>query len=83
MMDSFGLWLTYVNEIFRISFFLTGGLNGGVRFLFTSFFGHQGFVSNWTLHTTNTIEIPLNFENRTTDGRVMAKYVSPGGQKMN
>ena len=54
-----------------------------VVFLFTSFFGHQGFVSNWTLHTTNTIKIPLNFENRTTDGQVMAKYVSPGGQKMN
>ena len=33
-----------------------------------------------TSDTTNTIEIPLNFENRTTDGRVMAKYVSPGGQ---
>jgi hypothetical protein len=35
------------------------------------------------LHTANTIEIPLNFENRTTDGRVMAKYVMCSGQKMN
>jgi hypothetical protein len=34
-----------------------------------------------TTHTTNTIEIPLNFENWTTDDQVMAKYVSPGGQK--
>ena len=42
MMDSFGLWSTQINEIFRISFFLTGGLNGGVRFLFILFFGHQG-----------------------------------------
>ena len=55
----------------------------GSDFFFTSFFGHQGFVSNWTLHTTNTIEIPLNFENLTTDGHVIAKYVSPVGQKMN
>ena len=42
MMDSFGLWSTQINEIFRISFFLTGSLNDRVRFLFSSFFGHQG-----------------------------------------
>ena len=47
----------------------------------TSF--QQGSLSNWILHTTNTIEIPLNFENRTTDGRVMAKYVLFTGQKIN
>ena len=34
-------------------------------------------ISQNSLHTTNTIKIPLYFENRTTDGRVMAKYVSP------
>ena len=31
----------------------------------------------------NRIEIPLNFINLTTEGRVMTKNVSPGGQKMN
>ena len=42
MMDSFGLWSTYINEIFSTSFFLTGGLNGGVRFDFSSFFWSPG-----------------------------------------
>ena len=40
IMDPFGLWLTYINETFRISFFLTGSLNGGIRFeiVFSCFF---------------------------------------------
>ena len=32
MMDPFGLWWTVFNETLSISFFLTGGLNGGVKF---------------------------------------------------
>ena len=32
MMDPFGLWLTVFNETLSISFFLTCGLNGGVKF---------------------------------------------------
>ena len=31
MMDPFGLWWTVFNETLSISFFLTGGLNGGVK----------------------------------------------------
>ena len=44
-----------------------------LRFLASKVLGQTG------LHTTNTIKIPLNFENWTIDGQVMAKYVSPGG----
>jgi hypothetical protein len=32
MMDPFGLWWTVCNETISISFFLTGGLNGWVKF---------------------------------------------------
>ena len=32
MMDPFGLWWTVFNETLSISFFLTGGLNGWVKF---------------------------------------------------
>jgi hypothetical protein len=32
MMDQFGLWWTVFNETLSISFFLTGDLNGGVKF---------------------------------------------------
>ena len=32
MLDSFGFWWTWVNEIRNLSSFLQGGLNGGVRF---------------------------------------------------
>ena len=47
MMDPFGLWSTYINEIFWISFFLKGSFNGQVIFLISSFFGHQG-IHIWT-----------------------------------
>ena len=48
MMDSFGLWLTQINETFRISFFLTGGLNGRVRFdLVFSFFSSFMYPDLW------------------------------------
>ena len=29
MLDSFGFWWTWVNEIWNLSSFLQGGLNGG------------------------------------------------------
>ena len=32
MLDSFGFWWTWVNEIRNLSSFLQGGLNGGVTF---------------------------------------------------
>ena len=32
MLDSFGFWWTWVNEIQNLSSFLQGGLNAGVRF---------------------------------------------------
>ena len=41
MMDSFGLQWTNVNEIWNLSSFWPGGLNGGVKSYFTSGFGHQ------------------------------------------
>ena len=41
MMDSFGLWWTNVNEIWNLSSFWPGGLNGGVKSQFTLGFGHQ------------------------------------------
>ena len=44
MMDSFGCFPTKINEIFRISFFLTGGLNGRVRFDLVFSFVFSSFV---------------------------------------
>ena len=38
MLDSFGFWWTWVNEIRNLSSFLQGGLNGGVRFYPTWYF---------------------------------------------
>ena len=38
MLDSFGFWWTWINEIRNLSSFLQGGLNGGVRFYPTWYF---------------------------------------------
>jgi hypothetical protein len=50
MMDPFGLWWIICNETISISFFFTGGLNGGVKFdLVIKFF--------FKFHVPGTMEI--------------------------
>ena len=57
MMDPFHCFSTYINEIFRISFFLTSGLNGGVRFdlVYSCFF---------KFHVPGPMEICQNQKNQ-------------------
>ena len=44
MLDSFGFWWTWVNEIRNLSSFLQGGLNGGVRFYPTWYFAMKNGI---------------------------------------